>query len=261
MTAIQPLFDGYAFTDANFVVSELRSEASFEGRPKKAVLADAGALPEVTLSGRRILMKGRIAGTPSTTARVYLRDLMANLRGSDRTTKGQLDLYGDGHWWAQLHGRPVMQWVEGDDSVNLTLEFYAEDPFRRNNSMISVTATPGSTMDITFGASQDFLGDAPRIPLVINCGPGWSAGDVVRIHNTTAGWRFEKTVVNALSASQDLIINGERCHVTEGNEVVAEGVVCTSYPYVSGGQTNTLDFTGTTTLQSTTCEFFDRFFE
>ncbi len=265
-SGIDPAVNGWSFSTADYVVNSLTSEWVYPERPVKAKYPDGGITKERTLAGLIWRIGGSIQGsglTPNTDVRDNIALLLSKIRGTDREKKVRLDLHNDGHYYGQFIGKITAPIRRGEGQFNLSLEFHCDDPFRRADTIIAVNETPTSsdtTVQLTNGTSADFAGNAPRIPVVLDLGGGWSASDIVRILNTTTGDRFEYIVPQTLTASESLVLDGETNEVLIGSEVVMEGV-SGNFPYLRGGVNNTFDFAGTTTgqLQQYTFSFWDRF--
>lgn len=261
MAALDPKFNGWAMSNAGLVVNRGSMQLSYPTREQKSVEADWGVTHEVTLAGRKIKLSGTIAAATNTLALTNWSTLLKRTRGAgDRVKKGQLDIYDNGHWYAQAVGAWGFDIIPGEGKARVTMDFFADDPFRRDGLKI-LTDTPTPT-DPTFTVTltTDFSGDAPRIPMVWNLGVGWQKDELVRVLNTTTNEYFEHVVSRNLGVSESLVIDGEVYEVLEGDTVAMEGT-SGAFPYLRGGITNQFDFTDTDRLSiqyATT--FWDRFF-
>ena len=260
VAGIDPKWNTVALSDYNFIASPLSFQFVHPTRPLNAAMPDGGVSSEATLGPATITMGGEIAETTIDTAWDSYGELMKLFRTSgDRAKKGQLQPFGGAyHWYCQLTDRSTFTPMQAEGRAQVSFTFVADDPFRRANSKIVKTATPASTVTIDHSSSGDFQGDAPRMPLTLNMGSGWASGNLIRLLNSTTGQRFECTVSAAITASEEIVINGDEHLIYEGTRI-AMAKVAGGFLYVAGGMDNVIDFTGTTTLQSTTFEFWDRY--
>ena len=264
MAGIIPTFNGVALSTYGFVASGCTVNLGYPGRGEKSAIVDGGASSETTLGTTRIVLQGTVQGTDDATLRTNLSSLLAALRGTDRVKYGQLDLYQTGyHYWCQMVGNLPLTVLRGTGVASVTLEFEAPDPYRRANTLVTVTEWLSYTdpvMSVDF--ATDFSGNAFRIPIVVKPGNsnGWAQNDRIRIYNSTVGWRFEHVLTQALSAGQNVIVDGETGEVFE-NGVLAQQGSSGGGLYLRGGVTNLLSFSGTTTtrLANYVIEFYDRF--
>ncbi len=245
MAETDPQFNDWAFSNAGLTINRLSKRQSVQARPANAIAIDGGVSSEMLYGHGQIQMGGVIIGDDAADAQDKLGELQKRLRGGAGVRRGRLELDSSaGHYYGQLSGDLNAVWLPGDGKIQVDMTFLLDDPFLRTN-ISSVSFTPsggGPTASVTF--NSHFSGDCPRIPLVLNAGPGWSQGDLLRMHNTTTGERFELVINATLASSVDLIIDSENHEVREGNNVGAQ-VQSGQFPYLRGGVTNTFDFTGT----------------
>jgi len=263
MSAVDPLWNGTALSSLGFIGPSVELAPQYGGRPERSVAADGGVVSESLLGTMTIRIAGTIATTTNQEARDKYSSILALLRGGDRIKKGRLDLYGDSHYFCQLIGITPLRHISGEGNVSVALTFEADEPYHRPNAITTfdeVISASDPTIVIAF--STTLLGNAPRIPMVLKAPMmTFSAGDVVRVENTTAGWKFAHVLTQALTGSDLLVIDGETSEVLEKGVVVGEGNSGVM-PYLLGGVSNNLTLAGTTAARLTgtwTVEFWDRF--
>lgn len=253
-------FNGWALDGTNgIIVDAIDFGRNEDTTPQKSAVADHGTIAEPTQGGLTIAIGGSIIGTSESDLRSKIGALLKNTRGTDRIKQGQLALYTDRHWWAQRIGNVGITPRAGSANASFSMTFFAADPYSRANSISTVVETPAlSNPTVSFDFGSDFSGDAWRIPLVITTTYAWARGDLLRIYNSTVGWRFEKIIENAISSGQSLVVDGELFEVTESGSVSGPGISGT-FPYLRGGTTNVLTFSGSTRFGSTSFSFYDRY--
>ena len=265
MAQINPTFNGVALSTAGFISTRVSVQFRTEAKGEKALIADAGVVPEGTLGTFVIRLTGTMTAATNAAARDNWALLLKTLRGTDRVKKGRLDLHGDGyHYFCQLVDATPVDVIAGEGNTSTSLTFEADEPYRRANSLVTyseVVSVSDPTLVLNFGSA--FSGDAWRIPIVVKptTGVAWAKNDVVRVFNSTVGWRFEHVLTQALSAGQALVLDGEVGEVLENGSPVGEGNSGGGL-YIRGGVTNTITFSGTTSSRLTgswTVEFYDRF--
>lgn len=263
MSVTNPKFNDWALSTAGFVASQVELDPQYATRGEKSVIQDMGVVPEGTLGSMQIKLSGTIATSTNQAARDAWSLLLANLRGSDRIKKGRLDIYGDSHYFCQLIGVTPLRHLSGEGNVAVSLTFEADEPYRRLNAITTyseIVSVSDPVLTLAYGST--ITGNAPRIPCVIKPPTlAFAQGDLIRIFNSTVGWRFEHVVTQALTTSDQIIIDGETGEVTEKGVVVGDGNSGTA-PYLKGGVSNLITFSGTklSRLVGTwTVEFWDRF--
>lgn len=253
-------FDGWDFESHGVIVSSLSLQFEESSEPAKSAWPDHSASSEASMSGNRIVMSGTIAadGGDADDLHDKYSALLEHTRGADRSKRGELSVYSGRHYWAQRLGTPQVTFEQGSPSLSWQLTFYADDPHSRSDTRTTLAETTSSTdpnVEIAFGS--DFDGNASRIPIVITSGLGWQAGEVLRVHNADAGWRCEVVVGSTLPASTNIVLDGELHEFVVAGEVQASGVAGT-FPYLLGGISNTLDFSGSDRHGAVTIAFTDR---
>jgi len=251
-------FDGWSLaTNADLAEARVQMSKVLRSSSGGGVQAFAGAATQARLEGLRITVSGTLVGTSQSDLRDKWSLILEHLGGVDRDRFGRLDLYGDGHFWAQLEASPTFTPI-GPEMASVLMQFFCPDPFRRSASLVTKSGTPTSPdfeLSLTHGA--DFNGNVPRIPIRIDLGSGWQKDELVRIESTTVGWIFEHVVTQDLTGL-GLYIDGDRHQVLEAGEPVHEAV-SGAFPWIVGGAANTLDFTDCDRFQSFQIEFYDRF--
>ncbi len=253
-------FDGWDFETNGFIVSTLEVELEESAEPAKSSAPDAAASPETSSAGLRITVGGTVAGelgSPASLQEAHSAFLVAT-RGIDRLKRGQLEVYDGRHYWAQRLGTVKFSFQQGAPASNWSASFYADDPHSRGNDVSSVMGTVSDsdpTLEVQYGV--DFFGNASRIPLILTSGLTWLAGEVFRVRNLTAGWIFEKVLEDDIATGEQLVIDGELHEVLERGESMPSGISGTM-PYLRGGVTNVLDFTGSDRLGAIAVAFMDR---
>lgn len=264
-SGIEPKFNDWAFSNAGFVDTRASVQFRTEVKGEKALIADAGVVPEGTMGTLVIRLTGTISAATNAAARDDWSLLLKNLRGTDRVKKGRLDLHGDGyHYFCQLVDATPFEVIAGTGNLSATLVFECDEPYRRANTLVTyseVVSVSDPVLVLNYGSA--FSGDAWRIPIVIKptTGVAWAKNDMVRVYNSTIGWRFEHVLTQALSVGQPLVLDGEVGEVLENGAPVGEGNAGGGL-YIRGGVTNTLTFSGTTLSRLTgswTVELYDRF--
>jgi hypothetical protein len=147
--------------------------------------------------------------------------------------------------------------------VSVALTFEADEPYRRLNTITTygeLVSVSDPILVLNYGTA--ILGNAPRIPCAIKPPMlAFQQGDLIRVVNTTVGWRCEHTVTQNLTTSDQVVIDGETGEVTEKGIVVGEGNAGVM-PYLKGGVTNQLTFSGTKASRlvgTWNVEFWDRY--
>lgn len=255
-----PTFNGWPFSSVDLVVSSISSTLVYPARPAKAAMPDQGISSEATLAGRSFRMGGKITAASESDLSTKWGTLLKRTRGAgDRTKKGQLDVTGTGHFLAQAVGSWGFAKDKGQSNAVVSLEFYADDPWlRKTLRTVSETLSGGDKIIALIFASS-FTGDAPRMPAILNLGGGWQKDELLRVNNSVTGEWFEHVVSRNLTASEDLVVDGEAFEVLEGSQVAMSGTSGT-FPYVRGGVTQNLDFEGSSRLQGYDVIFWDRFY-
>ena len=258
MSNLDIQFDGWSLaTNADLAEARVQMSKVMRSTSGGAAQAFAGSATQARLEGLRITVSGTLAGTDQSDIRDKWSLIMEHLGGVDRNRFGRLDLYGDGHFWAQLEASPTFT-PTGPQTASVLLQFFCADPYRRSASLVTKSSTPTSpNFEISLTHGSDFSGNVPRIPIRIDLGSGWQKDELVRVQNTTVGWIFEHVVTQDLTGL-GLYIDGDRHQVLEAGEPVYEAVSGTS-PWIVGGTANTLDFTDSDRIQSFQIEFYDRF--
>lgn len=254
-------FDGWDFKSHDVIVDTLDLELEESAEPAKSAMPDRAASPEASSSGLRITLGGTISAASGSPADLHAkyRELLAHTRGVDRLKRGQLEVYAGLHYWAQRLGTGRFSFAQGTPSLSWSLTFYADDPSSRAMSetvLVDTTSTSDPTVSVDFGT--DLLGNATRIPLVLTSALPWVAGEVLRVENAIAGWRFEKVLERTIGAGEQLVVDGELHECLEGGEPAASGIAGT-FPYLRGGVTNVLDFAGSDRHGAITVSFVDRY--
>lgn len=263
MSQLAPKFNDWAFSTAGFVVTSAEIDPQYATRGEKSVIADMGIVPEGTLGSMQIKLSGTIATSTNQAARDAWSLLLANLRGSDRIKKGRLDLYGDSHYYCQLVSVTPLRHLSGEGNISVSLTFEADEPYRRLNTITTyseIVSVSDPVMNLAFAST--ILGNAPRIPCIIKPPTlAFAKNDVIRVFNSTVGWRFEHVVTQALTTSDQIIIDGETGEVSEKGVVVGDGNAGTA-PYLKGGVSNQITFSGTTLSRlvgTWSVQFWDRY--
>lgn len=262
---LDPKFNDWNFNDnAALVVNEAEFNYGHSAKGSKSILAEGGVVPEGTMDTLKIRLSGVLIGTSNTDVRAKWGAVLRNLRGTDRIKKGRLDLHGDGHYWCQLVGATPVPIIEGDGKARVSLEFEADEPFRRLNTITTYSEVVSiSDPYLILVAPTTITGDAFRIPFALKPPTGltWAKGDVIRVQNLTVGWRFEHALTQALASGKQIILDGETTEVLEDGVPVGEGNSGQGL-YLRGGITNTIFLGGTkpgNLAGSWTVEFYDRF--
>jgi hypothetical protein len=265
MAGLDPSFNDWNFfTNVVCIITQAEFDYSHSTKGQKALIADGGIVPEGTMDTLHIRLNGTITGTSASDVRSKWGTLLKNLRGTDRVKKGRLNLHGDGHYFCQLVGATPVPIIEGDGNARVSLEFEADEPFRRSNSIISYSEIMSvSDPYIIVANPGTFTGDAFRIPFVLKPPTtlAWTKGDVIRVQNLTVGWRFEHVLSQDLAVGKQVTLDGETMEVLEDGVPIGEGNSGGGL-YLRGGVTNTIALIGTKTTKlagAWSVEFFDRF--
>lgn len=263
MAVLAPKFNDWLLSNAGFVAAQVEIDPNYSARGEKSVVQDMGIVSEGTLGTMQIKLSGTIAAATNAAARDAWSLLLANTRGTDRVKKGRLDIYGDSHYFCQLVGLTPLRHLTGEGNISVSLTFESDEPYRRLNAITTyseIVSVSDPVMVVTFNTT--LLGNAPRIPIVIKPATlAFQKNDVIRIFNSTLGWRFEHVVTQNLTTSDQIVIDGETGEVLEKGVVVGDGNAGTA-PYLRGGVTNQLTFSGTTLARLSgawSIEFWDRY--
>lgn len=264
MASLRPAFNGYYFDDYGFISSEVTISSQFDTDLQRSVAADRGTASESSMGPRLIQLDGTLHGSDNADMLTKWEQLLSKLRGQDRAKKGKLDLYGNGHYFAQLSGAVPVRGLPGAGASAWSLQFAADDPYRRKDTITSLSfalSSPGS-LTATISIGVDFDSTAWRVPIVIRPASTitWQKNDVFRCYNQTTGARFEHIVTQNLASGEALVVDGELAEVYEKGSLAQEGTIG-QVLYLRGGVTNVLDFTGTTVARLGTyvVEFWDRY--
>lgn len=265
MAGLDPKFNDWNFNaNAGLVITNAELDWEHSTKSEKSLSQEGGIAPEGTLGTLKIRLSGSMIGTSATDVRAKWGALLKNLRGVDRIKKGRLDLHGDGHYFCQLVGATPVPIIEGDGNAKVALEFEADEPFRRANTVTTYQEQLSiSDPWIIVANPTTFTGDAFRIPIVLKPPTGltWTKGDLIRVQNLTVGWRFDHVLTQNLAAGKQIILDGEVGEVLEDGVSVGEGNSGQGL-YLRGGVTNTIYFGGTKLSNLSgmwAVEFFDRF--
>lgn len=265
MALIDPAFNDWNFNaNTNLVTNSVEFDYAHVAKGTKTLIADGGVVPEGTLDTLKIRLGGTMIGSSAADVRSKWGALLKNLRGTDRVKKGRLDVHGDGHYWCQLVGATPVPIVEGDGKAHVTLEFEADEPYRRLNAITTYSEVVSVSDPYLIVASPTTItGDALRIPFALKppTSLSWSRGDVIRVQNLTVGWRFEHVVSQSLAVGKAITLDGETGEVIEDGVPIGEGNSGQGL-YLRGGVTNTLFLGGTKVSNlagSWSIEFWDRF--
>ena len=233
---------------------------SVPSNSSKSLRAFSGSSRESLYGARRFSVSGIIAKETLDECRADVELIKSKLRGTGQQMSGRLDLWGNGHWWAHLSSQVIASAIN-HNRMSIAFSMLAPDPFRRadvTTPYAFTPVTPDFEVDFNFGLQH--RGTVPRIPLVCNLGANWQKGELAKIVSTE-GWHFEHIVTQDLDFSKDVVIDGERFQVLEGGEVVSEGTSATTFPYLAGSKTQTLDHTGSGRYPTHTYTWVDRFWD
>jgi len=253
--AITVTFDDWDFTDADVTIADVNLSLPEPSNSQKSARAYGSVVQEISSGGLRILITGQITGTSASDFSANKKSLLINTSGLTRNRHGRLSLRSGFHYWAARAGGVTLNPLDGVYQAQFAMEFLASDPWERSNTEISA-AIVSSTGNISH--PTQFAGDAPVMPVRIDCGAGWAAGEVFILENSTAGYTFSKIIEQSLGSGETLVVDAELGRVYEGSRLSNVGVGG-RFPYLQGNTTNSFDRSASSRTPTMTFTFWDRY--